>query len=465
MNALEAGPRPRIGGATAWVQEWRLLVRQRSAVFALLLLAGLSALAVHAGMRESAAQQAAIERVLQLQQAEAARLAAHPSRSKDAGAAAYYGFQATWSAPGQASFLALGLRDSSPYVLRVRALALQAQLHESEAHNPELALLGRLDWAFVLVYLAPLFTIALLYDLVSAERAAGRLALLRSLPGGARALWLRRAGLRLALLLAALALPLLAGAAASGLGGWALLAVLATVAGYLLFWAGLALWVAARPWPAATQAVALAGSWALLALVLPTLVQLGLQRGVPAHQGAELMLAQREAVHGAWDQPREETLERFFQTHPQWRETAPLPAGFHWKWYFAFQQLGDEHVADLAAEYRAALLARQRWTERAGWLLPPVAASNALHRVAGSDLPAQLAFQDAVAAFHERLRQALYPYLFEDRPFGPQDLARQPRFEPAVVETAAPWAALATLWAAALALGWAAMRALARLPN
>ena len=455
-----AAARPGFGFFTRLAQEWRLLLRQRSVLLALALLFALSALAVLAGLRETTAQQAAIDRVQQMQQAETAQLAAHPSRSRDAGAAAYYGFHATWSTPAPASFLALGLRDSSPYVLRVRALALQAQLHESESHNPELALLGRLDWAFVLVYLAPLFLITLLYDLVSAERAAGRLGLLRSLPGGTHALWLRRAGLRSALVFAALVLPVGAGALASGMQPGALLAVLGVAAGYLLFWTGLALWVAARPWPAATQAVVLAGAWALLTLVLPAVVQLAVQRAVPAHQGAELMLTQREAVHGAWDRPREDTLARFFQTHPQWRDTAPLPAGFHWKWYYAFQQLGDEHVAGLVAEYRTALLARQRWTDRAGWLLPPVAASNALHRVAGSDLPAQLAYQDAVAAFHERLRNALYPYLFKDQAFGPQDMARQPRFEPASPAAAQPLAALLALWLGALALGWAGLRGL-----
>lgn len=40
------------------------------------------------------------------------------------------------------------------------------------------------------------------------------------------------------------------------------------------------------------------------------------------------MLAQRQAVHGAWDLPREDTMQRFFQTHPQWQHTAPLQQVF-----------------------------------------------------------------------------------------------------------------------------------------
>lgn len=447
----------------AWRQEWRLLCRSRLALLALAVLALLSALAVTSGLREVQRQQASIARALQLQQADAAVQAARVAAGRDAGTAAYYGFHATWDLPAPAGFLAQGLRDASPQVLRVRALALQAQLHEGETHNPELALLGRLDFAFVLVYLAPLFLIALLYDLVSSERAAGRLGSLLALPGS-QALWWRRAALRAALVFAALALPVVAGAWASGTGMAALLLVLGVSAAYVLFWAGLALALVGRAWPSATNALALVGCWALLTLVLPTLVHLGITRAVPAHQGAELMLAQREAVHGAWDLPREATLERFFQTHPAWRDTAPLPAGFHWKWYYAFQQLGDESVAGRVAAYREALLTRQRYTTAAGALLPSVAVQTALHRVAESDLLAQLAYQDAIARFHERLRHQLYPHLFQDRPWGVQAQAAWPSFQPVAKGQAAPAAAAQALLLLPLVVGvlLAARRALRR---
>jgi ABC-2 type transport system permease protein len=229
-------------------------------------------------------------------------------------------------------------------------------------------------------------------------------------------------------------------------------------------WTGLALVVAAGRWRSATNALLLVGAWALLTLVLPSLVQAAIARALPAQQGAALMLAQRQAVHGAWDEPREATLQRFFQSHPAWRDTAPLPQGFHWKWYYAFQQLGDESVAPQVAAYRQSLLARQRWTERAGWLLPSVAVQTALHRVAGTDLPAQLAYQDAIARFHARLREQLYPYLFTDQPYGASDIAQQPRFEPASAGAGVPAhaAALGLLGVVLLVMGDRALRRAAR---
>ena len=415
----------------SWLaHEWRLLVRSRLAVAALVLLLALSALAVLSGMREVARQQQTIARLAALQQQDLAAQARKYAQGGDAGSAAYYTFHGTWDAPSPAAFLALGLRDAAPYVLRVRALALQAQLHEGESFNPELALAGRFDFAFVLVYLAPLFLIALLHDLVSSERRSGRLGTLLAMPGAGRRLWLRRAGLRTALVFGCLVLPVLAGALGSGSAMATVATALCATAAYLAFWSGLALLVATRSGSSAANATALMGCWAVLTLVQPTIANAALARALPVHQGVELMLAQRQAVHAAWDLPPQATMEKFFRTHPEWRHTAPLPSGFHWKWYYAFQQLGDQSVAPQVAAYREGLLARQRWTSRLGWLLPGVGVQAALHRQADTDLQAQLAYQDRIAEFHARLRAYYYPYLFNEVRFGFRDFAAQPRFSP-----------------------------------
>lgn len=132
--------------------ELRLLLRSRMAVLTLLLVALLSIAAVVAGMAEVIRQRHVIARIQPQQAQDIASIAAWVDRSKDAGSAAYYSFHATWDAPAPLVFAALGLRDVAPYILRVRALGLEAQLYDGEAFNPELALPGRFDFAFVLVY-------------------------------------------------------------------------------------------------------------------------------------------------------------------------------------------------------------------------------------------------------------------------------------------------------------------------
>ncbi len=413
---------------TLWMHELRLLLRARLSVVALILLAILTAAAVTAGMVEISRQRTAIAAIPAAQSEDIAAVADYVDRTKDAGSAGYYSFHPTWDAPSPLAFAALGMRNVSPYILRVRALGLEAQIYDGDVFNPELALPGRFDFAFVLVFLAPLFVVALFHDLSSGEREAGRLRMLDALPRGGAKLLRRRMLLRIVLLWATLAVPFLVAAVASGVGGAAILAVLAVILAYLLFWMALAALVARLRWSSVTNAATLAACWLVLVLVLPTLAHVAINRAVPIGQGAEIALAQREMVNRAWDIPRETTMRRFSAGHPEWADSAPLGSAFHYKWYFAFHQVGDESVATKVRAYRSGLERRDAAARMLGWVLPSVGVQALLTRLADTDVRAQLAYQDRVRAFHARLRNFYYGYLFRDRPFGRADFGRAPSF-------------------------------------
>ncbi len=406
--------------------ELRLALHSRLAAGALVLLLVLSLLSVWSGLSATASQRAALERIAAVQRDDVAAVAKNYRKGGEAGLAGYYTPHLTDNPPAPLAFAAFGQRDVQPYSLRVRLLGLQAQLYESESVNPELAAAGRFDFAFVLVYLAPLFVIALMHDLVSGEREAGRLRLIASLPVPGARLWWRRIGLRFALVLTALLLPFGVGAATAGVPLPAALLVAGVVALYLAFWFGVSALVAASVRASSTGAAVLLAVFVVLTLVLPTLVNGVIGRAVPVSKGAELSLVQRQAVHSAWDQPKQQTMERFFRTNPEWRGTPPATEAFQWKWYYAMHQAGDDAVAEEVREYREAMMAREAWTEYSAWLLPSVGVQVLLHRLADTDLQAQLAYHDRIAAFHARLRKFYYPYVFNDRPFGPADFAVLP---------------------------------------
>ncbi|MDR7154800.1 ABC-2 type transport system permease protein [Sphingobium xenophagum] len=409
--------------------ELRLLLRSRMAALSLLLVTLLSLAAVGAGMAEVARQHDVIARIQPKQAQDIASIAQWVDRDKDAGSAAYYSFHATWDAPAPLAFAALGLRDVAPYILRVRALGLEAQLYDGEAFNPELALPGRFDFSFVLIYLTPLFVIALFHDLVSGEREAGRLHMLDALAASRSHLWARRVVLRGGLLFLALGLPLSIGAILSHVPITTLLTVLALVALYLAFWIGVTLLIGRLRWSSVANAATLAGLWLVLTLILPTVANVAINRAVPVGQGVEISLAQREAVNRAWDIPREDTMRAFYANHPEWKDSPPLTSAFHYKWYLAFHQVGDESVAGKVAAYRHAIEARDAAAHSLGWLLPSVGVQAVLARLADTDMQAQLAYQDRIRAFHARLRTFYYGYLFTDKPFGKVDFDKVPKFE------------------------------------
>ncbi|MGC6400233.1 ABC transporter permease [Sphingomonas sp. FW199] len=415
---------------TLWRHELRLFLRQRMALPALVLTLILAMASVAAGLGEIARQEAAIARIPALQREDVGAIAEFVLRKGDAGDAAYYTPHATWDPPSPLAFAAIGQRDVAPYMLRVRALGVEGQIYDGELYNAELALPGRFDWAFVLTYLTPLILVALLHDLVSGERESGRITLLRAMARSERALWLRRIGLRVGLVYAALILPLIVGAVLSGAGSWDLARMMAHALGYCLFWTGVMLAIGAAGWSSVANAATGAAMWFGTTLVLPALANLAVNAAIPVRQGVELTLAQREAVHGGWDRPKDATMAAFFRTHPEWSGTRPVGLAFHWKWYFAFQQLGDESVAGQSRAYRAALIDRDRWTRRLGWVLPTVGIQTATHRIARTDLTAQIAYQDRIRAYHAAIRRFFYPYLFNDVPFTRADFDRIPKWQP-----------------------------------
>lgn len=408
-------------------REARLLARSRAALAALLLLALCSVASVALGLANVGRDRAAIDRMLAGQPTEMAALAGFV---KEAGDGAYYGFMPTWDPPSDLAFAALGNRDIAPAMLRVRALALEGQIYENEAGNPELALPGRFDLAFVVVYLAPLVLIALLHDLWSGEREAGRLYALSALPQANRRLWLPRITVRVGGVLLAVLVPFAVGAMFEGTGLRRALGFAGLIGLVILFWTVIILVVARWGELSAVNTASLAAIWFALTLVAPAAVNLAVNAAVPVPDGAALARENREEVHAGWDRPRDATMQRFFALYPQYAATGAVPPTFSWKWYFAFQHLGDLHVAAESKAYREGVARRADLARTAGWLLPPAGLAQAMAAMAGTDVAAQLAYQDRVRAYHRRLREFYYDRLFSEQAFGAADLKAVPRFDP-----------------------------------
>ncbi|MGR4877144.1 ABC transporter permease [Pseudoxanthomonas sp. LARHCG66] len=413
-----------------WRYEWRLLLRSRIPAIGLLVLTALTVASLVSGVQRIDSQREAIARIATLQAADSAAVAAAHGKSTDAGQAAYYSFHSTWNPPSALSFAAVGMRDVAPFMLRVRALGLEAQIHDGDVFNPELALAGRFDFAFLLTFLLPVFVIVLFHDLRSNETESGRERMLRSLPMGLGRLYLRKAMVRALALLACVGVPFMVVALQQGVTLSKIAGVLGLATAYLVFWAGLSLLVTRHGWSSATNAATLAASWVAIALVLPALAHVAIERAIPVDQGAEIARAQREAVNRAWDIPREDTMKRFYARYPEWSDSPPLGTAFHYKWYLAFHQNGDDDVAQMAADYRAGIEHRSVAASNLGWLLPPVGMQAALTRLADTDMQAHLAYQDRIRAYHADLRVYYYRFLFRDEPFRQADYSRAPVFEP-----------------------------------
>lgn len=376
-----------------------------------------------------------------------------------AGDQLYYLTHHTRHHPSTWAPLSVGQRDLRSFNIKLRLLALHGQLYDGDIVSPLLAALGTFDLAFVLVALAPLLVVALCHDVVSGEREAGTWPLVKSQSTAPLAVLAAKVTARYVVLLVTIAgvvvvAPLLVGAA------WDLrvLAVVATLALYLLLWVTLATAVATFGYGSDVNALVLLGAWVLAVIVGPALVMVTGAAKFPTPEALELTVAQREGYHAAWDRPVAETMAPFLARHPGW-DDVPVPTNrYSTAWYYAMQQRGDDQAAPAASAYTAALAARHAWVQRGLMFFPPAALQAGFDRIARTDLPAHLAYLGSVASFHAALTRHFLPVMFREPTLAQVDWSGTPRHdhrdEGAAGDLIRPWPSLAAWLALALAVVW-----------
>lgn len=414
------------------IREIKFMFRDRAVWVWLFLAFAFSVAAVSLGLNEVRQQRAEISELQQLDQIE--REAALSGQS-DWGSAAYYTFHLTYDPPSDFAFAAMGQRDVNPWKHRIRMLALEGQIYETDANNPDFALIGRFDFAFIASLIAPLLVILLLFDLRSGEQVAGRLRLIEASAGDAKKLWRSRAGLRIGALAIALCLPVIIGGMISGAGIMTLLFCVLAVCLYLGFWATLTLWLTPATRTGAYNLTIMLGVWLLLCAVLPATLTQAISRSVPLPDGGEIVLTQREAVNDAWDIPKEETYATFLKRHPEWANYTEWDTadGFEWKWYYAFQQVGDQTAEPLSEAYRKGQARRDEIAKWSSLISPATLLQRTMERLAGTDMRAAISYEQSVRDFHANLRAWHYPKMFKSDNFNSDwAIGAVPTFNPSI---------------------------------
>ena len=407
------------------MRELQFLAKDRAALLWLGIAVLIAGLSVFLGLREAAAQRTVLDELIEIDRAEREVLT---GLYQDWGDVAYYTFHLTYDSPPDFAFAALGQRDTSPWKHRIRALALEGQIYDTDADNPDFALIGRFDFAFAASMLAPLLLILLLHDLRSRERTGGRYELLSATAASPGSPWLARAILRVGVLTLCLVVPLWAGGLLAGAGASKLALASLIVALHIGFWWGVCAIVDRFGWSSPVNLTALIGTWLALAVVVPAAIESSVEAAVPLPEGGQIMLTQREAVNDAWDLPKSATMKPFVERHPEWADYTEVGQAFEWKWYYAFQQVGDQTAEPLSRAYREGRIRRDRLAGTLAWLSPPALLTRTLQGMAGTSMMDSLAYEQQVRDFHAALRHYYYPRLFRDEVVSDASLGQRPEF-------------------------------------
>ena len=331
--------------------------------------------------------------------------------------------------PAPLPLLAAGQSDLSPGHETVVLWKLAAPADtRAELANPSHLMAGRFDLAFVLVWLFPLFLLALVYDLMAGDREAGtlRLALAQGIaPWG----WMARRALARSLpMLALAALATLAAGLFGGTdgAGTRLLIAIAVVLAYGLFWVSLALAVNAVARSAAGAATALGATWVLLVLVAPTLLNVAVETLYPTPSRPELVAAGRKAS-GEAEKRGGELLNSFYRDHP---ELAPPGQQAD----FAAQHLTVQGEVGRAVEpvrqkFDAQLARQQTAVGQWRFLSPAIAMHEALTDLAGTGYWRHRAFREQVGRLRQTVSDFYTPRVHKRESITMADLDKLPRFE------------------------------------
>jgi ABC-2 type transport system permease protein len=407
--------------------ELKNFLNSRAVIFSFLciLLAGANGAFHGANVIEK--QRAVIDQLPALQAEHTERLLGYKKDAELADALYYLTFN-TSDEPSAWAPVSVGQRDVNPFSVKVRMLALENQIYDSELTNPTNLLFGNFDLSFVIIFLFPLLIIAFTHNLISSEQESGTWNLLRSQPVSVLKIVLSRMLMRFGLVSAAALLMLVLGCSALGatLDERFFVAALLTLV-YFAFWFGVAGFVISFGRGSTFNALTLLGVWIFLVLLAPALLSSVVSTLFPVSESMETAVEQREGYHEKWDKPKRETMVRFYQKYPEYKDF-PIPEDkFSWGWYYAMQQMGDEDSADAAARFREKLEQRNNFTEWASWLLPSVAAQLQFNEIAQTDLENHLSYLDSVRNFHETIRTTFYPYIFRNAKVAEANLENAPK--------------------------------------
>lgn len=302
-----------------------------------------------------------------------------------------------------------------------------------DLRSPSSVTSGRFDFAFVCVLLLPLFAIALGYNLVSADREAGRLRLIDAQPVSLPRLVVARLALRHMLLMAPVAL------AGFGLYLWGAPALtVAGLANYLVLLLGLGLyagfWLAVCSLPSvwgrssAFGAMSGVAVYLIFTMMVPNVLQIATAAAAPPPNRLEQVLLIRAIDADMGKQPQD-AARRYYRDHPDVIPAASSPhKGERWIGLFPKNLELDRRLVPVVQQHDAVGLSQAELTRRLAIVSPPVALNLLLEQWAGTDLDRHRAFSQKVDAYQQTWREFFGPRIMSLASLRPDDYDRLPVF-------------------------------------
>ncbi|MDA5192899.1 ABC transporter permease subunit [Govanella unica] len=325
-----------------------------------------------------------------------------------------------------------------------------------EIENPFNLMVGTFDIAFVILFILPVFIIALTYDMLSGEKESGTLALAMTQPISLRTFMAAKLISRAMILMLVIVIMGL-GAVWLTAGELGMLSLgdtwlrfglwLGVVSLYSLFWFSLGVLVSAFNKNSETNATILAASWLILVVVVPALVNLAATTIYPAPSRMDLKVAQREASSDA-EKSESSTTKAYYTDHVEM--VSNQEAETYLTVFLARQEALEKAVEPVFDNFRKQQERQEGLVSWFQYFSPAIVTQLTLNEISGASTDRYNAYMDKVYAFHATWRKYFTPRYLRQEVLSSSEYDSFPKFSFPHENTALVWQRTAASFAGLL---------------
>ena len=335
--------------------------------------------------------------------------------------------------------LVVGQSDVQPYYYKVYINRKQYLVFEGEIDNSFLQFIGNFDFAFVVIYLLPLLIIVFTYNLLSSEKEQGTWVLLKTSNQSIARLMLYRVGIRYGLFTVffwAVVTPVLAlliGPSFLATSNWWW--VVGFVSLYFGFWFALSFLINSFSLSSNLNALALIFLWLFLGLLIPNLLQIGLNRLYPVPSRISLTNEERRAINQYFEKDGQTlTKEVFNSPRTQIRQASIVTPGMVYGYgviVYKSQEIKDAAARVAEQTLYGQIQKQQDAIGRLQLISPALMMQEVLAALAGTHWYQFNQFSLNVDAFRLQTQRFYYPKMATEQTyhaFTVKDARAIPRF-------------------------------------
>lgn len=319
--------------------------------------------------------------------------------------------------------LSLGQRDLFPIYYGISPGDLAREVNVTELANPMKLLTGNFDLSYVIVFLLPLFIIALFYNLYAKEKEEGTLSLLQSQPISVAYILFAKGLFRFLLIIALATLLLILAFIIQDIsfieypslfGKW-----LIAIYTYCLGWVLLMGVIIRFKKDSALSGMLGLGVWLILTIVTPALLNLFILEKEPLPNRYSAINDVRNLNDSIWQSEKSFVFDQFYPKYPEYNQGDTTD---FYKWYYAGFTIIDDKADAMRSQFEKQIDNRNQLLQKWQWLAPAAIMHEQLSKISGTDRDSHLAFFEDVKEYHQELKDIYYPKIFSSEDFEIEDL-------------------------------------------